>query len=203
LNLEHLGKDLIFNSIITFTSEIISELFSGYLADEYGRLFVLKYLGFIGGFGFILYELIPSDTIKTIFIFVTSFGFAAVFNVVFIYSPEIFPTSIRSTVMGYLYFISRLGALLVPSVSAVIPRVPFVFGILSIISSYLCYRLPETLGREIEDDMPEVIRQKSFLSTSNNAVRRSKKLSNRLMSKLSFNKAIVSDYYFKIEETEK
>lgn len=197
LNLEHLGGDLITDSIVTFTGEIISEIISGYCADEFGRLIVLKSAGFLGGTGFILYEMISSHKIKTILIFITSFGFSATFNVIYIYSPEIFPTSVRSTVMGFLYLLSRFGALIVPSVSAFVPHSPLLFGVLAIVSSYLCFQLTETLGREMEDDMPEVVRQKSFLSTSNRAI--SKKLSRKYLSKMSFNKAIVSDYYFKVD----
>ena len=49
--------------------------------------------------------------------------------------------------------------------------------------------------------MPEVHRQKSFLSTSNAAaVRRSRKISAKYLNKNSFNKPIVSDFFFKIEE---
>jgi len=128
----------------------------------------------------------------------TSFGFSATFNVIYIYSPEIFPTSVRSTVMGFLYLISRLGALIVPTVSAIIPHTPFLFGILAIISSYLCFKLTETLGRDMEDDMPEVNRQKSFLSTSNRKL--SRKFTSKYFSKFSYKKSIVSDYYFKIDE---
>jgi len=200
LNLEHLGGDIITDSIITFTGEIISEIISGYFADEFGRLLVLKSAGFIGGFGFIFYELLGNHSLKNLFIFMTSFGFSATFNVIYIYSPEIFPTSIRLTVMGFLYLNSRLGALIVPTVSLIIPHTPILFGILSIISSYLCFQLTETLGREIDDDMPEIIRQKSFLSTSNAAIRTSRRLSKKFVSKLSLNKPIMSDFYFKIEE---
>lgn len=200
LNLEHLGGDIITDSIVTFTGEIISEIISGYFADEFGRLVVMKSAGFIGGIGFILYELVDNHSIKTLFIFLTSFGFSATFNVIYIYSPEIFPTSIRSTVMGFLYLISRLGALIVPSVTAIIPHTPILFGLLSIVSSYLCFQLTETLGRDIDDDMPEVNRQKSFLSTSNAAIRKSRRISGKYINKTSFNKPIISDFYFKIEE---
>ncbi len=187
------------DSLVTFTSEIISELVSGYCADEFGRLFVLRSSGIIGGITFILYELTNSHSIKTVMIFITSFGFSATFNVIFIYSPEIFPTSVRSTVMGYLYLISRLGALLSPSVSAIIPHMPILYGVLAVVSSYLCFQLTETLGKNIEDDMPEVMptRQTSFLSQNRHA---SWKNSRKYLSKMSFNKSIVSDYYFKIEE---
>ena len=189
---------MMIDSIVTFVAEIISEVASGYIADEYGRLIVLKGSGFLGGIGFILYVLIDNPSIKSLLVFITSFGFSALFNVIFIYSPEIFPTSIRSTVMGYLYLLSRLGALIVPSVSSIIPNPPILFGVLSIISSFLCFYLSETLGQEIEDDMPEIVRKKSFLSS--NRLKSNIISSRRNFSKKSLNRAILSDHFFKIEE---
>ena len=182
---------MMIESILTFAAEIVSEIMSGYLADHYGRLKVLQGSGFMGGLGFILYVLIDNPSIKSILVFATSFGFAASFNLIFLYSPEIFPTSIRSTVMGFLYFMSRIGALVVPSVSRIVSKPPLMFGFLSLISSYLCSFLTETLGREIEDDMPEIIGKKEFMTGKNI----SRKMSS--FSKLSENDSIVSEKYFK------
>lgn len=188
LNIENLGGDLFIDTIVTFGGEGMSELLSGYLADHFGRIIVLKVCGFMGGFGFIAYESLSNDfsTLKTILIFVSSFGFSGVFNLLFIYTPELFPTSIRSTVTGAVYFISRIGAISVPSVVAFIAHSNYVFGIISIIGSLLCYYLPETLGEDILDDVPENLHQLSFLSTH--------KLSKRNSSMMI--KTMISDRYF-------
>lgn len=55
-----------------------------------------------------------------------------------------------------------MGALIVPSVSALIPRIQLFFGVLGILSSFLCLNLKETIGKEIEDEVPEV-RSQNFL----------------------------------------
>jgi hypothetical protein len=163
-------------------------MLTGYLSDVFGRLFILKTCGFLGGVSFILYEILLEGTFRSVLIFTTSFGFSGIFNTIFIYSPEVFPTSIRSTVMSYLFFISRCGALLVPSVSAAIKRNAFVFGAMSILSSYLAFNLPETLGQPIEDDVPESKKQMSFLSSSK-----------RLFSdKPSFRQIVDDSYFFNI-----
>jgi hypothetical protein len=168
LNLEHVGTNIFIDSIITFIGEAVSELLTGYLCDVFGRLVILKGCGFLGGFSFIFYEILIEGPIKSVLIFTTSFGFSGVFNVIYIYTPEAFPTSIRSTVMSFVFFISRIGALLVPSVSAAVEKNAFVFGALSIFSSYLAFRLPETLGQPLEDDVPESKKQMTFLSSSRN-----------------------------------
>lgn len=194
LNIEHLGGNLFIDSIVTFGGEAVSEILSGYMADHFGRVIVLEVCGFMGGFGFIAYEFLSPEyaTIKTVLIFISSFGFSGVFNLLFIYTPEIFPTSIRSTVMGLVYFISRIGALLVPTVVAIVSRSNFVFGIVSIFGAYLCYQLKETLGEDILDDVPENLHQLSFLSTH----RLSKQNS-------SFLKPMISDRYFLSEDFNK
>lgn len=194
LNIEHLGGDIFIDGMITFAAEILSELSSGYLADEFGRVIVLKVNGIVGGAAFILWELTNNPTwLKSFFVFITSFGFSAAFNVVYIYSPESFPTSIRSTAMGFLFLISRLGGLLVPSISAIVPHNPIFFGFLAIISGYCSGLLPETLGTEIPDDVPESKRAFSFLSQSR------KGSSNNFHSPMNASrKSIVSDFYFKV-----
>lgn len=197
LNLEHLGGNIFLNSIVTFIGESFSEILSGYLAEEFGRIIVLKVTGFIGGVSFILYEIIDeSQWYRSIFIFLTSFGFSGTFNLIYLYTPEVFPTSIRSTVIGFLYFISRMGACLVPAITPYVPHNPFLFGILSIFSGYICYSLPETLGKDIPDDVPESQRKTSFLSTSGK-----KRTSYNAFEKFSGGRrTIVSDLYFKISE---
>jgi MFS transporter, OCT family, solute carrier family 22 (organic cation transporter), member 4/5 len=197
LNLEHLGGNIFLNSIVTFIGESFSEILSGFLADEFGRIIVLKVTGVIGGVSFILYEMIDeSHWYRSVFIFLTSFGFSGTFNLIYLYSPEVFPTSIRSTVIGFLYFISRMGACLVPSITPHVPHSPFLFGILSIVSGYICSFLPETLGKEIPDDVPESQRKTSFLSTTSR-----KRTSNNALDKFSGGRrTIVSDMYFKISE---
>lgn len=165
LNLEKLDGDIFSDSFFTFTGEIFSQIITGYCANKYGRVFVLRISGILGGFGFIAYSFIDDLIMKSVFIFLTSFGFSATLTIMFIYSPEVFPTTIRSTAVGFLYFISRIGALIVPSVSAIIPRIQLFFGMLAIISSCLSFYLTETLGRELEDEVPEV-KSKKFSKSS-------------------------------------
>jgi hypothetical protein len=189
LNLEHLGGNIFMNSIVTFIGEMFSEILSGYLADNFGRIFVFKLCGFTGGIGFILYELIQDyQWIKSISIFLTSFGFSGTFNLLFIYTPEVFPTSIRSTIIGFLFLCSRSGALLVPLITTYTRHSPILFGILSILSGYISMNLEESLGKEIEDDVPESSKRKSFLSSFNN---------DKKSDPSNKKRTIISDEYFR------
>jgi len=137
--MEKLGDSIISLSILIFIGEIITELSSGFFADKFGRVLVLKISFFVGGLGFFLYSISNNDFLKVIFLFITSLGICADYNVIYIYTPEIFPTSIRSTVMGNLYLVSRIGALLIPTINSYFPNSPILFAIIQFIALYICF----------------------------------------------------------------
>lgn len=193
MNLEHLGGNIFLNGIVLFIGEISSELSTGVLADHYGRILIFKVCGLIGGISFIIWELIGGDNwFRVILVFMTSFGFSGIYNLIYIYSPEIFPTSIRSTVLGFLFLVNRFGAIIVPY-TPYIPHSPILFGILSLFSVYVDFHLKETLGIEPPDDIPEAMKQTSFLSNSN-----TNKL-NVSKSHIFTKRLITSENYFKNE----
>jgi MFS family permease len=190
LNIEHLGGNMFVDSILTFSAELFAEMISGWFADIYGRKIVLQGGCFVGGIAFILFELISTPSIKTVLLFITSLGFSTVFNVIYIYSPEAIPTSIRSTVMGVLFVSSRIGAMSVPTILRIVNHPPILFGILSLISGYLCKFMEETLGAELQDDIVENTKpeaQQSFFTSS-------RRLLGSKGEKLR--RTIVSDTYF-------
>jgi len=73
------------------------------------------------------------------------------------------------------------------------------FTALFFISSYLALQLTETLGKQMNDIIPELAlkRKQSFLSTSNAAIRRS---TISYIRKMSVCKALLDDEFFKIEK---
>jgi OCT family organic cation transporter-like MFS transporter 4/5 len=156
LNVGSIGDNIYLNSIITYVGEGSAEMISGYLANLYGRLFVFRLYGYLGGVSFLLVGLVTDPVIQVALVFMTSFGLSGLFNIMYIYSPEVFPTSIRSTVIGYLYLISRTGALLVPTFSAIVKRSWLVFAIMTLVSCFMTRYLKESLGCAIEDEVPEL-----------------------------------------------
>lgn len=166
LNLGHMGGDFFADSILAFTGEISSELSSGWLAEIFGRVTIMKYGSFLGASSFLLYILTPSSLLwlKSILIFLSTFGFAALFNVIFIYAPELFPTPIRGTVCGFSYLISRFGAMIVsPLTQAFGTSVAnYVFVFFGYGMGITCCYMTETLGKDIQDEIPEVSGSTSF-----------------------------------------
>ena len=155
LNLNKLKGEFFSLSILAFLGEMLSELISGYAAEIYGRVLVLKYGGFLGGFGFLLYKIVPME-IKAILIFISMFGFSATFNVIYIYTAEILPISIKGSMSEFLFLLSRFAPFCVPILSELIgDYIDFIFILMGISYGIACFGLNETLGKVTTEDIPE------------------------------------------------
>ena len=157
--------NLYLNSIFTYTGEVISEMLSGVLANNFGRVRVTEILSYVGGFSFILSFFLQKDLdfLRSIILFISSFGFAGSLNLLYIYTNELFPMSIKALTFGFMYLMSRAGGVAVPLFLGT-DYYPIVLGALSISCGYLMGKLPETLGKKLLDDVPETIRAYSALS---------------------------------------
>ena len=168
LNLAHLGGDFFADSILAFTGEITSELSSGWLSNIFGRIPILSGGGLMGSSFFLLYIWTENSFIKSISVFFATFGFAASFNVIFIYTPELFPTPIRATICGFSYLISRFGAMIVsPICSKIGTSANYLFVIMGIFMAFIFMQMEETLGKEMVDNIPEIEGLVSFVDNSN------------------------------------
>eukprot|EP00494_Astrolonche_serrata_P001744 UN01750 len=82
------------------------------------------------------------------------FGMAATYNLLFIYTAELFPTVVRNAALGCTSQASQMGAILAPMVVVLGERVPFaVFGVSGIIGGLLVFYLPETMNKPLYDTM--------------------------------------------------
>ncbi len=193
------SKNIFRDSIISCIGEIISLFSSCYIAEKHGRIFLLKYAGLIGGISYFLFEFIDNKGLKTICFLLISFCFSAATNVTYIYSPEVLPTLVRSTVIGYLSLLAKFAAVTVPILFWINLSLPIVLSVFAFVSCYLSSLLTETLGKEMSDIIPElaVKRRQSFLSTSNASIRRHTITHIRRMT---LNKMLLTDDFLKIEK---
>jgi hypothetical protein len=156
--------NLFLNSIFTYTGEVISEMFSGVLANKFGRVRVTEILSYLGGFAFIISYFIQDNKIFLSFIlFLSSFGFAGALNLLYIYTNELFPMSIKALTFGFMYLMSRAGGMVIP-LFLYTNYYPIILSGLSVSCGYFMGKLPETLGKKLLDDVPETLRQYSVLS---------------------------------------
>ena len=159
LNLGKMKGNFFLNGIFAFLGEFSSELVVGELADRYGRIKIFKYCFIVGTFGFISYLIFP-DYLKFLFIYISILGFAGFWNIMSIYSPEIFPTKIRNITFSYASFAGRIFPMMVPILTKLMPGIiDYTFLLAGILAGFLGITLEETLGRKIMDVIPEEIEE--------------------------------------------
>ncbi|XVF04025.1 hypothetical protein REPUB_Repub05bG0045100 [Reevesia pubescens] len=82
------------------------------------------------------------------------FGMAGTYNLLFIYTAELFPTVVRNAALGSATQAAQMGAILAPFVVVLGGGFPFVvFGVCGLIGGMLAYYLPETLNKPLYDTM--------------------------------------------------
>ncbi|KAL6650677.1 hypothetical protein ACP70R_009602 [Stipagrostis hirtigluma subsp. patula] len=80
------------------------------------------------------------------------FGVAATYNLLFVYTTELFPTVVRNVALGCTTQATQLGAIVAPLVVVLGERVPFaVFGASGIVGALLVSCLPETMNKPMSD----------------------------------------------------
>ena len=145
-------------------------MLSGILANLFGRINVMTYSSYVGGLSFCASYFIDEnkyDFIKSVFLFISSFGFAGTMNLLYIYTNEIFPISIKSSTFGFMFLVSRAGGVVVPFFTRS-KLYPIILGVISFSCGLVLRNREETLGKNLEDDVPESQRVYSPLSTKPN-----------------------------------
>ena len=151
-----------FNFFITcyscFAGEITGELSSGILANKYGRIKVMTIFCFVGGICFLLFSLVKISILSYISIYFATLGIASTFNVIFIYTPELFPTPIRAKVFSYCFLISRIGAMTVGPITKLfgVFTTDMLFSAIAFFCGVVVTNMKETLGKPLENSIPEM-----------------------------------------------
>ncbi|XP_067665040.1 solute carrier family 22 member 6-like [Haliotis asinina] len=94
------------------------------------------------------------------FSLIGKFGAATSFNVLYLYTPEIFPTTIRNVGFGLGSLAGRVGGLFAPFTRMLYRKYPWapgtVFGSCCIMVAFLVRLLPETNKHELPQTVPEM-----------------------------------------------
>ena len=158
LNLAFFKGNFYIICFCSFFGEITGELSSGFLSGIFGRVKIICINCFISGIGMIIFTLSDSIIINYLCIYLSTMGIASCFNVLFIYTPELYPTPIRGTICGYTYLLSRFGAMVVSPITTNfgIFTTNILFSIFAISSGIIISKMPETLGKELLNEIPEL-----------------------------------------------
>jgi len=99
--------------IIFFSLCAITQIILGIISDIYGRRTPLTYSFYICSLSYLIFILTEEKIIlKKIFFYICIISSSSLFSLLFLFSSEDFPTCIRGTVLGFLFGISQIIALI-------------------------------------------------------------------------------------------
>lgn len=77
------------------------------------------------------------------------------FNVIYVYTSELYPTEIRNMAFGLGTAGAKVGAIVAPFVATLSPHwIPsIIFATLPVIAACICFVLPETKGKKLQDHL--------------------------------------------------
>lgn len=161
-NTNDLGGNPYLTFFISGAVELPATIIFLYISKAIGHRIALLIANVAAGLCLLLLIPVPAEMawLSITFSMAGKFFNSASFDIVYIYSAEIFPTVVRNVGVGSSSTWARVGALVAPFIKQVAdvthPVVPLaVPGALSVLSGFLMLLLPETLNRKIPDTLEE------------------------------------------------
>ncbi|CAK8535216.1 unnamed protein product [Lathyrus sativus] len=156
LNVTNLETNLYMNVLLNAVSELPAFMLMAVLSYRFGRkpltIGTMWFSGFFCLMGSLMSNIGVWKVIKMVCGVLGIFGIAGTYNLLFIYTTELFPTVVRNTALGSTAQAVQMGAILVPFVVVLGGWLPFgVFAVCGILGGMIAFYLPETLNMPLYD----------------------------------------------------
>ncbi|KAK6167507.1 hypothetical protein SNE40_021513 [Patella caerulea] len=162
-----LAGNIYLNFFLNALVEVPSAFIYWFTIDSIGRKKTAMLFHGIAAFGLIgatilrMYDDNDAASISaTVFSLIGKLGISGSFNVIFIYTPEVFPTNIRNISFGTASTAARIGGMLAPFSSLLAANLPWapgaIFGACCLIVTITILYLPETMGKELPQTMEDL-----------------------------------------------
>ncbi|KAL3508581.1 hypothetical protein ACH5RR_027982 [Cinchona calisaya] len=158
LNVVNLGTNLYLNVLLNAVAEMPAYMLTAILLDRFGRKPLAIGTQWFSGLFCIMGCLLKwggtLQVVQMICGILGIFGMAGTYNLLFIYTVELFPTVVRNAALGCATQAAQMGAILAPFVVVLGGGLPFaIFGGCGILGGILAFYLPETLNKPLYDTM--------------------------------------------------
>jgi len=163
-----LSGDAFSNYLLSVFIEIPGCIFCILVMDCWGRRPILTFCQIFSGVACIFCGLLQGTEdpalqfLQVSLSLVGKFGASASFFVVYLYTAELFPTSIRNQAVGTCSLVARFGgisALLLDLLKTYwLPAPVFIMGLVATVAGCLAVFFPETLGNKLPESMEEALR---------------------------------------------
>lgn len=170
LNVVNLETNLYLNVTLNAVAEMPAFLITAILLDKFGRKPLSIGTMWFSGIFCLTGTLIPDiwKTVKMVCGILGIFGMAGTYNLLFIYTTELFPTTVRNAALGCATQAAQMGAILAPVVVVMGGNFPFlVFALCGIGGGLFGFYLPETLNKPLYDTLAGLEEGESESETEN------------------------------------
>ena len=135
---------------------VITQFILGIISDIYGRRPFLTYSFYLSSISFLIFTLTEEKLIiKNIFFYICIISASSLFSLLFIFSSEDFPTCIRGTVLGFLFGISQIIALIVYYINNSLVLC-LIISLTNCIAGRLVESMEDTFELLLDDTLPEM-----------------------------------------------
>ena len=157
INIKNMPGDIYLNGIKIYIVEMFSYFITGISINKIGRKLIMQIYFLFAIIGYIILMLFNlGDTLLITIIFISRFLIAGIFNILFTYSMEIYPTVLRAQGFGFNSVCARLGNIIFPMLNEIINNyINLVFTILNGICLILLFSMPETKNSSLKHDIDE------------------------------------------------
>ncbi|CAL1676489.1 unnamed protein product [Lasius platythorax] len=162
LNSVAFAGDKYINFILVVMIEIPAYCLIWMLTDRIGRKLMLSGAFLLSGVFCLAIQFVPTGAWSygpLLLYMAGKLCITAAFSTTYVYTAELFPTTLRNTLLGFCSMTGRIGSILSPQtplLAQIMPSLPLIlFGSMGIIAGILSLILPETLGTKLPDTIWE------------------------------------------------
>ncbi|CAK9866206.1 unnamed protein product [Sphagnum jensenii] len=162
LNVVNLGFNLYLSVFFNALVEMPAFMITALLLERLGRRFMLVSAMLLSGVCCLIGSMLAvakgmKDVARVLCSLLGIFGMAATYNLIYIYTAELFPTVIRNAALGLTTQMGGIGAIIAPGIvvlghlNASLPLA--IFGAVAVMGGLLAIWLPETLNQPLYETL--------------------------------------------------